>query len=341
MLSRFWSIFAARNKEFYRDRAGFGWNMVFPFLIIAGFAVMFGRGGVSPYRVAVVGSLTDLARAVQEEIQLSLVSVPELTQATEKLLANRYDLVVQPGEGGPARYWINESSPKGVQAQALFILRAAGADAFSKVAEKSTVSGRAVHYIDWLFPGILAMNTMFSALYGVGFVVVRYRKNGVLKRLAATPLSAFEYLSAQVASRLVVLLFSGGTVYAFSAWLFGFRCQGSLLDLALFYTLGCTAMVSIGMVIASRSASEEFANGMASVILWPMMFLSEVWFSLEGAPAWVQTFSQALPLTHMNAGLRAIMNQGAGLSDLAVPMAALAGFSAVLMAVGSKMFKWS
>jgi len=54
-------------------------------------------------------------------------------------------------------------------------------------AEKKEVQGSAIRYIDWLFPGVLAMNMMFSALWGVGYVVVRYRKNGVLKRLKVTP----------------------------------------------------------------------------------------------------------------------------------------------------------
>jgi ABC-2 type transport system permease protein len=54
---------------------------------------------------------------------------------------------------------------------------------------KQTVSGRAIRYVDWVMPGVLAMNMMFSCLFGVGYVIVRYRKNGMLKRLKATPLN--------------------------------------------------------------------------------------------------------------------------------------------------------
>ena len=69
------------------------------------------------------------------------------------------------------------------------------------------MTGQAVRYVDWLFPGILGMNMMFSCLFGVGYVVLRYRKSGFLKRLHATPLTAFEFLSAQVLSRLSLILF--------------------------------------------------------------------------------------------------------------------------------------
>ena len=48
------------------------------------------------------------------------------------------------------------------------------------------------------------MNMMFSCLFGVGYVVVRYRKSGFLRRLSATPVTAFEFGAAQVLSRLLV-----------------------------------------------------------------------------------------------------------------------------------------
>ena len=73
-------------------------------------------------------------------------------------------------------------------------------------AQRQPITGAATRYIDWLFPGVLGMNMMFTCLMGAGYVVVRYRKNGFLKRLSATPVSAFEFLSAQVLSRLGLAL---------------------------------------------------------------------------------------------------------------------------------------
>ena len=63
---------------------------------------------------------------------------------------------------------------------------------------RQEVEGEEIRYVDWLIPGILSMNMMFSSLFGVGYVIVRYRKNGVLRRLKATPLKAYEFLMAQV-----------------------------------------------------------------------------------------------------------------------------------------------
>ncbi|MCJ2369727.1 ABC transporter permease, partial [Aeromonas dhakensis] len=35
---------------------------------------------------------------------------------------------------------------------------------------RETLSGRAIRYGDWLLPGVIGMNLMFSGLFGVGFV---------------------------------------------------------------------------------------------------------------------------------------------------------------------------
>lgn len=51
---------------------------------------------------------------------------------------------------------------------------------------------------------MVAMNIMFSCLWGVGWTIVNQRKKGILRRLKATPLRAYEYLLAQLVSRLMI-----------------------------------------------------------------------------------------------------------------------------------------
>ena len=48
-----WIMFRARNREFFRDRAAFGWNFLFPFLIVVGFALIFGGQSYRAYKVGV------------------------------------------------------------------------------------------------------------------------------------------------------------------------------------------------------------------------------------------------------------------------------------------------
>ncbi|MCK7471115.1 MAG: ABC transporter permease [Desulfomicrobium escambiense] len=77
-------------------------------------------------------------------------------------------------------------------------------------------------------PGVIGMNMMFSSLFGVGYVIVRYRKNGVLKRLKATPVHALNFVAAQAASRLVIVLLTSVFVFAGTNLLLRFMMRGQL-----------------------------------------------------------------------------------------------------------------
>ena len=123
------------------------------------------------------------------------------------------------------------------------------------------IEGNEIRYIDWLFPGILAMNMMFSALWGVGYIVVRYRKNGVLKRLKATPLTAFEYLSAQMVSRIFILMFTLTVVWIGCELMFHFHIEGSYVNILLVFFVGSLSLTALGLILASRGTSEEFTTG--------------------------------------------------------------------------------
>ena len=317
---RLWAIFNARNHEFFRDRAAFGWNFLFPFLIILGFGVIF-KGdyrsqfnvGVFPIPpgVSIQQSIDNLPDSLITFKAISVVGFETMIPGLEKLKHHKIDLLVELGTH-PVRYWVSDSSPSGAIVERLLKGALASPDTGNPF-EKKDIQGMQIRYIDWLFPGVLGMNMMFSALYGVGWVVVRYRKNGVLKRLKATPLTAFEYLAAQLLSRIFLLMFTLVIVWVGCDLIIDFRVNGRLLNLFIVFLAGSTCMTALGLVIASRGTSEEFTNGILNFISWPMMFLSEVWFSIEGAPAWLQASAKIFPLTHLLTASRKVMNEGQGL----------------------------
>ncbi|HEX5635701.1 MAG TPA: ABC transporter permease, partial [Gammaproteobacteria bacterium] len=205
---------------------------------------------------------------------------------------------------------------------------------------REMLTGPQIRYVDWLIPGVLGMNMMFSALYGVGYVIVRYRKNGVLKRLKATPLNALEFLSAQLASRLWLILAVVTVIYVGTNFFVNFIMHGNYLHLLAVFALGAFSMICLGLVVAARLRSEELADGMLNLATWPMMFLSGVWFSLDGLHPWVQKLGQVFPLTHITTAARAIMLDGASLGDVAGHLAILAVMSLIFLLLGAFLFRW-
>jgi ABC-2 type transport system permease protein len=332
VMRRLLSVFHARNLEFLRDRSTMLFTLLLPIMLVIGMGFVFGGPPRPLFKVGVLGTSPDAhSHAFIAERYVQFVPVTEQEEALRKLTHQQIDLVVD--FSGGTRYWVNTDSPKGYVVEKLLLAAEPGA-------RREPVTGKALRYIDWLFPGILGMNMMFSCLFGVGYVVLRYRKSGFLKRLHATPLSALEFLSAQVLSRLALILFVTVVLYAGIGTIIGFHSAGSVPLLFLLAVLGALSMIALGLTIAARFSSDELVGGLLNVLTWPMMLLSGIWFSLEGSPRWVQWAAHLFPLTHLLDAARAVMLDGAGIAQIAPNLLYLAGTTLLFLAFGAWSFRW-
>ncbi len=346
-MKRFFALVGARNKEYFRDRGAMGWNFIFPFLVVFGFA--FGSSGRQD-DVLKWGLQGDAPayQSVRELQAISFVTVaPEggrldapgihasIDSAINKVRRHQLDLLVSAGPEGELRYWINPASNKSALSETIL------KRSVSAPLRKETVEGAPIRYVDWLVPGLVCMNLMFNSLFGVGYVLVRYRKNGVLKRLNATPVRAHEFLAAQIVSRIGLVLFSSLVFLLGARYLVGVTMNGSWLSMVLILVVGSACMIALSLVVAARVTSEEVAEGLLNVMTWPMMFLSGAWFSLEGASPLLLKATKFLPLTHMIDASRSVMIDGASLGSILPVMGLLGAMTLVFFVLGSALFRWS
>ena len=332
MMRRLLSVLHGRNLEFLRDRSTLIFTLLLPVALVIGMGFVFGGPERPLFKVGVLASRIDrAAHPFLRERFVEFVSLPQQSQALQKLTHQQVDLLVE--LSAPPRYWVNTDSPKGYVVEKLLL-------AADPAARRQPVSGAALRYVDWLFPGILGMNMMFSCLFGVGYVVLRYRKSGFLKRLYATPLTAFEFLSAQVLSRLGLILFVTVVLYFGIGAIIGFHNAGSTVLLLLLGIIGALSMIALGLTIAARFASEELVGGLLNLLTWPMMLLSGIWFSLEGSPRWVQWVAHVFPLTHVLDAARAVMLDGAGLAQIAPHLLFLGATALAFLGFGAWSFRW-
>lgn len=334
-LRRLLAMIRARSLEFMRDISALGWNLLLPVFMVAGMGFIFSGPGRPLFTVGVVGAgaLTVQTHPFLGTEQVRFYTELQVDAALRKVERHRIDMLLDVS-GRPVRYWINAESSKGALLEKL--LKADDAGALAQI-----VSGAQIRYVDWLAPGILGMNMMFSSLFGVGYVIVRYRKSGYLKRLNATPLRAMEFIVAQLLSRLLLIMTITVAVFAACNLFLQFRMEGNYLDLLLVTTLGAMSMIAMGLIVSARFTSEELAGGLLNVLSWPMMIVSGVFFSIEGAPRAVLWLAQLFPLTHVLDAARAIMLDGAGLADVAMPILVLAGMTAGFLLLGSVLFRWT
>ncbi len=332
MMKRLFAIWHARNLEFLRDRPTLLFTLLLPLGVVIGMGLIFGGPPRPLFTVGVLGPRVDAHdNPFLHERYVQFVPVASQARGLYEVTHQRIDLLID--LRGAVRYWVNTDSPKGYIVEKLLIAADPGA-------LRRPVTGKAIPNVVWLFPGNLAMKRMFRWLFGVGYVVLRYRKSGFLKRLHATPLTAFEFLTAQVLSRLSLIVFVTVVLYAGIGAIIHFHSAGSIALLLLLALIGSLSMIALGLTIAARFSSEELVGGLLNLLTWPMMLLSGVWFSIAGAPRWVQWVAEFFPLTQLVQAARAVMLDGAGIGRITPNLIYLAVTTLVFLAFGAWSFRW-
>lgn len=328
-MKRFYAIFIARNLEFFRDRATLIWNIAIPVFLIFGFAFAF-NGSSAVYKVGILGERPANVEFLDYKY-IQFLPYSDAGEAMKKLSHHQIDMVL---DFKTRDYIINKESQNGYLLEKILL-----SDKTAKFTKK-TVTGAVIRYIDWFVPGVLGMNIMFGCIMGVGYVIVRYRQNGVLKRFKATPMHAIEFIGAQILSRFFIVMLMSSVIYAGTNFFLHFQMNGSYPLLVLVAALSILCHISLGLLFATRFKSEEVAGGMMNFVTFPMMLLSGIFFSLEGTPKALQTVSRIFPTTHFTEAARKIMLDGAGFSGVLENIVVLTVMTAVFLFASALIFKW-
>jgi ABC-type multidrug transport system permease subunit len=207
-------------------------------------------------------------------------------------------------------------------------------------AENQLVHETGARYIDFVVPGLLGMNLMGSAMWGLGFSIVDARQKKLLKRMVASPMPRWQFLASFLFSRLLLLIIEVVVFLGFSRLVFGVPFRGSLWELALLCVLTSLSFSAIGLLVSSRARTMEAVSGLMNLVMLPMWILSGIFFSATRFPAAIQPLVRALPLTAAIDALRGNMLQGISMGQLAAPVAILLAWAAVAFAVSLRIFRW-
>jgi len=341
-----------RFREFIREPEAVFWTFVFPLLLAGGLAIAFrdkapeqALVGVAPApsgdsaSAGVVQALLTAARGDSGVLRVRRVPTDSID---EVLRTGTVAVVVVPQVGGGVEYRYDSARDEARVARQQIddlLQRAQGrADVVS--IRDVTVRERGSRYIDFFVPGLIAMNIMGSSIWSLAFAIVTQRSKRLLKRLAATPMSRLEYLLSFVLSRLLFLGLEIGVLLGFGALVLDVPIRGSIGTLLLVAFVGAAAFGAIGLLVSSRSRTVEGVSGLTNFVMLPMWIFSGVFFSSGNFPAAIQPFVQALPLTALVNGLRAIMLQGVGIGGVLPHLAVLGAYLVVSLAVALRIFRW-
>ncbi len=350
-----WKLTVASFKMYFRQREAIIWSFILPLFIVSIFAfVRFDSLGT--IRLGVVdesehGSrdlINDLLRVKTFETHIGSkdFELGELQKGERDLV-----LVISPAaeridSAGMVAY-VNEERVQQTQIGLLVLQRFLDERLLQRtplagrtVVRSQPVKSRNLNYIDFLLPGILSMSIMQMGIFGVAFGFVSLKKRGILRRLSVTPIKPADFIVAQVATRVVVLMLQIVLMVAAGMLFMHFHFAGNLFSMFFVGVLGAIVFLSLGFAIAGISKSEDQVAPLANIITLPLLFLSGIFFSRSSLPGFLHRITDFSPLTHLADAMRAVAIEGASLPEVGPQLLGLVVWGILTCVLAVKLFRW-
>ena len=195
-----------------------------------------------------------------------------------------------------------------------------------------------IKYIDFLVPAILGMTIMMSCMMGMGATIAGERETGELARLFMTPTSVSTVIGGKIAAKLLIELVRALILIFMAVLLFNVSIKGGFLQTFIVLVIGALCFVGFGIMLSSRTSTQEDYAQISLPFSMPMMFVSGVFYPIETMPWILQKLAYIFPLTYLNDAMRGIMLKGQTLGDVWLDLVVLLGFTVLFFVVGVKLF---
>jgi ABC-2 type transport system permease protein len=357
------TLTVANIRTFVRDRAALFWTLAFPLIFILLFGLIFQGVGESRLTLGWVdddGSTpsTELRERFAAQDGVTLVDASEDVSLGQMRVGDVDAVIVVP-DGYGQKLTSNAETP-GVPA-AITVYTDPSRSALAGeiyqavgtvlgivnlgdrpplvIPNPQTIQTENLNFISYFVPSILGMSVMQVGIFAA-IPLVADREKLILKRLAATPLRRWQLIGSNILMRLLIAATQTVIIVLVGSILFGVGVTGNLLLVAGFVVLGAVTFLALGYVIASFANTEDSANGMTSIIQFPMMFLSGTFFQIDQMPDFLQIIARAIPLTYLSDALRQVMVGGAPFTPLWTCFAVLGIWLVVCFGIAGRKFRW-
>jgi ABC-2 type transport system permease protein len=194
-------------------------------------------------------------------------------------------------------------------------------------------------YFDFIAPGIMAMTVMMSVMTGLPAAISHERELGTLDGMMVAPINRLSVILGKTLAQMARGILQGVLILVLAMVLFGVNVHGSLVLVFALLLLGVFSFVGLGVVLTSFAKDQETAVMMMTTIMFPMMFLSGVFFPIEQMPWFMQGIAKFLPLTYVADSLRKVMVLGASIPEISSELSILIVFGLVMIAIAVPVFK--
>jgi ABC-2 type transport system permease protein len=186
-------------------------------------------------------------------------------------------------------------------------------------------------------PVLTAMSLCLFGMITVPIPLATYRQQGVLRRLATTPLSPARLLLAQFAVQTALALTAVVLMLGIGVGVFGLTAPRQAAGFALTIVLGLAGLFAMGLWVSAVARSGKAAQFIGGGLFYPMLFLAGLWWPQQSMPTGLRIASESSPLGALVNAMQSSFN---GSFPSGWELLVLAGYTVVFGGLAVRQFSW-
>jgi ABC-2 type transport system permease protein len=360
-----WTFAKIETLRTFRDKVALFFTFVFPLIFLFIFGGIFGGNNSVSFKVAVLDESngifsTELVSKLKEGGVLKVdEEAMNLDQANEKMKRSELDAVVNVPESfgtvpegetipsGQLEVVFNQNNEQAAQTLTSILDNALAQvnDSFVDTETPFTVKATSTalesqRRFDYTFAGLVGFSILSLGIFGPTTVFPQMKQKGVLKRYSTTTLKVRQFFISNALSSSVIGILSVALMFMAAMIFFDLNMNGDYLSLVAVVVMGTITLFGIGLAVGGWAKNENQAAPLAQIIVFPMMFLSGVFFPRFAMPEILQNISTFFPLTPVVDGVRLVVTEGKTIFELGPQLGLLSIWIIVIYLIAFKVFRW-
>ncbi|MGH7156816.1 MAG: ABC transporter permease [Candidatus Saccharimonadales bacterium] len=357
-------VFSKLNtKRFFRDRLALFFGILFPLIFLFVFGSFSKGNGKTTFHVALLNnskssfaqqfvnqtknnklfkiddSITDFAQAqdkmTKSQIDGTILLPPDFGQTQNGHPAGTVKVYYSPSDeqAGTALVSVLQSEFKGLNSKFVNVQTP-----FSVVGQQT--NQKSLTSFDYTFAGLLGFSILGAGIFGPMNVFPELKKQGILRRFHTTPLRVWQYFLSTMVSQAITGLIAIGVMFIAAVVVFSLNVVGNYIEIALFLAFSIMMILGIGLAIGGWARNERQAAPLGNIVVFPLMFLSGVFFPRFLMPEWLQSITNYFPLSPVIDGARLLITEGKHLTDIGSQLLIMAVWMVIIYIIAFRVFRW-
>lgn len=174
-----------------------------------------------------------------------------------------------------------------------------------------------LNYPFFMVPGILVVLVTMVGAYMCALNIVKEKEVGTIEQINVTPIKKHHFILGKLIPFWVIgmFIFTLG-LFGVARLVYGIVPVGSMLVLYSFLAIYLVALLGIGLIISTYSATQQQAMSLAFFAMMIFMLMSGLFTSVDSMPTWAKWIAACNPVTYFIEVVRMVVLKGSGFADI-------------------------